>query len=154
MNNEPISRAPPQPASRRPNPGWIVVMVLLSRAPRQSLGRPGKAVRSRAGTWSPRTGCRSSRTCQRPTTRHQWEPAWMQAGAQEVDRGLEQRRVNLDRSGQLGHRGVSRDEVPGTIEYDRGVGLVRGEDSIERLAHGRELWIRKGALGKCRSVAS
>jgi hypothetical protein len=31
---------------------------------------------------------------------------------------------------------------------------VRGEDSIERLARGRELWIREGALRKCWSVAS
>jgi hypothetical protein len=29
-----------------------------------------------------------------------------------------------------------------------------GEDPIECLAHGRELWIREGTLGKCRSVAS
>src|SRR5436190_3724285 len=78
----------------------------------------------------------------------------MQAGPQDVDRRLEQRRVNIDRSGQLGHRRVSRYEVPGTIEYDSGVGLVPGKDSIERLAHGRELSIRERALGKCRSVAS
>ena len=78
----------------------------------------------------------------------------MQAGPQEVDRRLEQLRVDVDRSRQLGHRGVSRDEVPRTIEYDAGEGLVRGKDSIERLAHGPELWIGEGALGKCRSVAS
>lgn len=96
------------------------------------------------------------RKCARHSARltiRRLEPAWVQTRPQEVDRRLEQRRIDLDGRGQVGHGGVGRDEVPGTIEYDRRVGLVRGEDAIERLAHGREPRIGEGALGKRRGVA-
>ena len=76
----------------------------------------------------------------------------MKSDPQEIDRRLEQLRVDLDHRRQPGHWAVGRDEVPGAIEYHRWKGLVRGEDSVERLAHGLELRIGEGALGKCRRV--
>lgn len=56
--------ASPSP-SRRPASGGRAA----PRAPHRCRGRPGRAARSRSPSWSPRTGCRSWRTCRRRRAR-------------------------------------------------------------------------------------
>ena len=48
---------------------------------------------------------------------------------------------------------VGGDQVPGTVDDHRGVGLVAGEDHIERLPHRRHLGILQRAFGKDRRMA-
>ena len=80
-------------------------------------------------------------------------PPRMQAEPQDVHRRLEQGWVDVGPGRGLRHRRVRGDVVPGTVEDECGIGLVRGEDPVERLADRLELGVGERPLGKCRGVA-
>ena len=79
------------------------------------------------------------------------KPPRVQADPHHIDRKLQQRRV--DPRGQRRHRGVGGDQVPAAVDDDRGVGLLRGEDQIERLADLRQLGVSYRVLGDRRGIA-
>lgn len=79
------------------------------------------------------------------------EPVGVQAQSVDVDRRAEQRRVHPFQQRPDGP--VGEDDVPPPVQHDRRVGLVAGEQVLQRLASGPGLLAVEVAVGVRRGVA-